>query len=126
MQGAVFKGCFRRLLSRKMDGKAQVQLRGHLSLFCYAYFMSFLDNATLISLIALNIDILLQNKRVWGRKSSKDISLSGLLVRYIAIFILLAKYFSLQDWVLIVGQAIIAVNVTIYLVLVVRFRSAKG
>lgn len=51
--------------------------------------MHYLDFATLFSLLALNLDIALQNRRVYFRKSSKDISVTGLLIRYIAIFVLL-------------------------------------
>lgn len=87
--------------------------------------MNYLDLATIFSLTALNIDIVLQNIRVFRRKSSRDISLMGVIVRYIAIFIILLKYLSLSDWVLCLGQAVIAANVTVYLVLVVRYRHAK-
>lgn len=88
--------------------------------------MYYLDLATLFSLLALNIDIALQNRRVFMRKSSKDISIIGLLVRYMAIFVLLIKYVTLDDIVLIVGQAIIAMNVTLYLVLVYKYRGASA
>lgn len=87
--------------------------------------MSYLDLATAFSLVALNIDIVLQNIRVFRRKSSSDVSLSGLIVRYVAIFVILLKYLSLSDWVLLMGQAVIAANVTVYLVLVVRYRYTK-
>lgn len=87
--------------------------------------MNYLDLATMISLAALNVDIVLQNIRVFRRKSSRDVSLMGVIVRYIAIFVILMKYLSLNDWVLCMGQMVIAANVTVYLVLVVRYRHAK-
>lgn len=88
--------------------------------------MHYLDFATLFSLLALNVDIALQNRRVHGRKSSKDISMTGLLVRYVAIFVLLLKYFTLDDPVLIVGQTLIALNVTVYIVLVYKYRKTRS
>jgi len=87
--------------------------------------MNYLDIATFFSLVALNIDIVLQNLRVFRRKSSKDISIMGVIVRYIAIFVILLKYLSLNDQVLRIGQMVIAANVTVYLVLVIRYRHAK-
>lgn len=88
--------------------------------------MSFLDLATGFSLAALNVDIVLQNIRVFRRKSSRDISLYGVIARYVAIFVILIKYLSLNDWVLYLGQAVIATNVTVYLVLVIRYRHSKA
>lgn len=65
--------------------------------------MNYLNLATTFSLTALNVDIVLQNIRVFRRKSSQDISLPGVIVRYVAIFIILFKYLSLSDWVLCLG-----------------------
>lgn len=88
--------------------------------------MHFVDLAALFSLLALNVDIALQNRRVFLRRSSRDISIIGLLVRYAAIFVLLIKYVTLDDAILIAGQAIIALNVTLYVVLVHKYRNASA
>lgn len=88
--------------------------------------MHFVDLAALFSLLALNVDIALQNRRVFLRRSSRDISIIGLLVRYAAIFVLLIKYVTLDDTILIAGQAIIALNVTLYVVLVHKYRNASA
>lgn len=88
--------------------------------------MHFVDLAALFSLLALNVDIALQKRRVFLRRSSRDISIIGLLVRYAAIFVLLIKYVTLDDTILIAGQAIIALNVTLYVVLVHKYRNASA
>jgi len=87
--------------------------------------MNILDSLTTISLIAINIDVLLQNIKVYKRKSSLDVSLLGTFIRYTAIIILLAKYLALQDGVLVVGQLVILVNVGVYTALVFRYRKGN-
>ncbi len=79
--------------------------------------MSTLDWLTLASYIALNVDIVLQIKRIYRTKSSKDLSLAGMLIRYVAILVILIKFMSLSDLPLIVGQGIIAFTFTVYFVL---------
>jgi uncharacterized protein with PQ loop repeat len=89
--------------------------------------MSPLDIATLLSYIALNIDILLQIARIYRTKSSKDLSLVGMSIRYAAILIILIKFISLSDLPLIIGQGLIAVTFTLYFVLsVVYFFRARS
>jgi len=87
--------------------------------------MNLLDSLTFLSLVAINIDVLLQNIRVFRRKSSLDISLLGTLIRYGAIIVLLAKYLTLQDAVLILGQVVVLVNVGVYTALVVKYRKGN-
>lgn len=87
--------------------------------------MNTVDSLTIVSLVAINIDILLQNIRVFQRKSSLDISLLGTTIRYLAIIILLAKYLTIHDTVLIIGQTVILVNVGAYTYLVVRYRKGR-
>lgn len=83
--------------------------------------MSILDVLTLLSYVALNIDIVLQIKRIYRTKSSEDLSLLGMTIRYAAIVILLVKFVSLSDLPLMIGQGIIAVTFTIYFVLAVFY-----
>lgn len=83
--------------------------------------MGILDFLTLLSYIALNVDVVLQIKRIRETKSSHDLSLLGLAVRYIAIFIILIKFVSLDDLPLIIGQGLITITFTIYLVLAVMY-----
>ena len=83
--------------------------------------MTLLDLLTLLSYIALNVDILLQIKRIFGTKSSRDLSLVGLSIRYAAILIILIKFISISDLPLIIGQGLIALTFTTYLALAVYF-----
>jgi len=91
--------------------------------------MSALDWLTLISYVALNIDVILQIKRIYETKSSRDLSLFGMTIRYIAIIIILIKFVSLKDTSLILGQGLIAVTFSIYFILAVsyfRYRKKKS
>jgi len=87
--------------------------------------MNLLDLITLLSFVGLTIDILLQAHKVRQMKSSEDISLLGLSVRFIAIFIILYKLIIVGDFALIVGQAMIAIVFTSYLVLVISYLPTK-
>lgn len=83
--------------------------------------MSFLDWITLLSYIALNADILFQIRRIYQTKSSKDLSLVGMTIRYIAILIIFIKFINLSDTALIIGQGLIAITFTVYFVLAVAY-----
>ena len=83
--------------------------------------MNLLDILTVLSYIALNVDILLQVKRIHETKSSEDLSLTGLVVRYVAILIIMLKFLSLEDLPLILGQGLIVITFTIYLALAVSY-----
>lgn len=83
--------------------------------------MTLLDLLTLLSYIALNVDILLQIKRIYHTKSSRDLSLFGLSIRYAAILIILIKFISLSDLPLIIGQGLIALTFTTYFALAVYY-----
>ena len=83
--------------------------------------MNLLDFLTLLSFIGLNIDVLLQAHKIHQVKSSEDISISGLMVRFVAIFVILYKMLCVGDLALIVGQALLAITFTSYMVLVVSY-----
>jgi uncharacterized protein with PQ loop repeat len=83
--------------------------------------MHILDVLTILSYLALNIDIILQIKRIYKTKSSEDLSLSGMTIRYVAILVILIKFVSLSDMPLMIGQGIIAVTFTIYFVLAMLY-----
>jgi len=83
--------------------------------------MSLLDVLTLLSFIGLNVDILFQTRRVYKTKSSKDLSLIGLSVRYLAIIVILIKYVNVGDTTLLIGQSLILLTFTIYFMLVVSY-----
>jgi len=83
--------------------------------------MNLLDSLTLISYIALNIDLVLQIRRIYKTKSSDDISLTGIASRYVAIIIILIKFISLESVPLVVGQGLVAVTFTVYFIMAVTY-----
>jgi uncharacterized protein with PQ loop repeat len=83
--------------------------------------MTLLDLLTLLSYIALNVDILFQIRRIYKTKSSRDLSLFGMSIRYAAILIILIKFISISDLPLIIGQGLIALTFTTYLALAVYY-----
>lgn len=88
--------------------------------------MKILDSLTLISYVALNIDVVLQIKRIHKTRSSKDLSLLGMTIRGIAIGIILIKFISLKSTPLIIGQGLIALTFAIYYILAFSyFRNRK-
>ncbi len=83
--------------------------------------MAILDLFTILSYIGLNIDIIFQIRRIYTTKSSRDISLVGLSVRYVAILIILIKFVSISDIALVIGQALILVTFTSYFALAIFY-----
>ena len=83
--------------------------------------MNFLDWLTLLSYIGLNTDILFQIRRIYQTKSSRDLSLLGMSIRYAVGIIILIKFVSLKDTPLIIGQGMIAITFTIYFVLAIIY-----
>ncbi len=76
--------------------------------------MDTLDILTVLSYIGLNVDIIFQIRRIYSTKSSRDLSLLGLSVRYTAILIILYKFISISDMALIIGQVLIVLTFTLY------------
>ena len=88
--------------------------------------MTLLDLLTLLSYIALNVDILFQIKQIYRTKSSRDLSLAGMSIRYAAILIILIKFVTISDVPLIIGQGLIVLTFTTYLVLALYYRHARA
>lgn len=84
--------------------------------------MSLLDLLTVVSYLALNADMVLQIRRIRETKSSQDLSLAGMTVRYAAVFVILIKFISLGDTPLLLGQLLIIVIFTIYFYLALLYR----
>jgi uncharacterized protein with PQ loop repeat len=83
--------------------------------------MTLLDLLTLLSYIALNVDILFQIMRIYRTKSSHDLSLTGMSIRYVAILIILIKFISISDVPLIIGQGLIVLTFTTYFALALYY-----
>lgn len=80
--------------------------------------MIFLDVITFISYVALTTDIIFQIYRVQLRGTAGDVSLIGLSIRYVAILVILYKFYTLGEWPLLLGQLLLAAVFTLYLILV--------
>jgi|GEM_PF-1352931 hypothetical protein len=87
--------------------------------------MDLLNSITLLSYLALTADILFQIKHLRHTKSSRDISLSGVFIRYLAILIIFYKFFTLDEGVLLVGQGLLAIVFTLYLFLALCYHGEK-
>ena len=85
--------------------------------------MNLLDFLTLLSYVGLNLDVILEIRRIRRTRSSRDLSLLGMSIRYIAILIILIKFMSISDLPLVIGQALIAITFGVYFLLaLVYFR----
>jgi hypothetical protein len=80
-----------------------------------------LNLLTLFSYIALNVDIVFQIRRIHSTKSSRDLSLVGMGVRYAAIFVIFIKFFSISEFPLIIGQGLIVITYTTYFALAIYY-----
>jgi hypothetical protein len=87
--------------------------------------MDSLDIFTIISYVGLNVDLVFQIRRIYKNKSSKDISLVGLSVRYVAILVILVKFISISDEALIIGQGLILITFTCYFFLALYYLLKK-
>jgi len=83
--------------------------------------MAFLDIITFASYVALTTDILFQIHRVYINKSSHDVSIVGLGIRYAAILIILYKFWTVGDLPLILGQILVALTFSLYLCLAILY-----
>ncbi len=88
-------------------------------------YMDFIDLLTLISYAALNVDLIFQIRRLKKTHSSEDISITGLVVRYLAILVILYKFIRLGDVALTIGQLLILLTVSVYFYFVLRYRGVK-
>jgi len=77
---------------------------------------------TLVAYAAFTIDILLQIRHIVKRKSSKDLSIKGCLIRLVAGLMFLIKMISTKDAILIIGQGVFSAVYTVYVLLLIRYR----
>lgn len=87
--------------------------------------MDTLDIITLLSFFALTADILFQIRNIYTRHSSDDISLTGISIRYVAILVIFYKFYTLSEWPLLIGQGMLAIVFTLYLVLAFHYHRHK-
>ena len=87
--------------------------------------MIIIDFFTFISYLALNIDIVFQIRRIKKTKSSHDLSLLGLSIRYLAILIIMLKFVTLHDISLVLGQGLIVITFSAYFYLAFFYSRKK-
>lgn len=87
--------------------------------------MELLDFITLLSFFALTADILFQIRNIYTRHSSGDISLIGISIRYVAILIIFYKFYTLAEWPLMIGQGMLAIVFSLYLILAFHYHRHK-
>ena len=88
--------------------------------------MTPLDLLTLLSYIALNVDIVFQIKRIYQTKSSRDLSLTGMSIRYAAILIIMIKFINISDVPLIIGQGLIVLTFSTYFALALYYLAKRN
>lgn len=77
---------------------------------------------TVISYILFTFDIIMQIVQVYKRKSSLDISIKWLIIRVVAWFLIISKFFLVWDIYLIFWQAIFMTVLAIYIFIVIYYR----
>lgn len=87
--------------------------------------MGAIDTLIIFSFIALNLDVLLQNIRVYKMHDSADVSRTGVILRLFAVSVLSFKFYMLDERLLFFGQSLLTVNVLVYLLLVIRYHFRK-
>ena len=78
---------------------------------------------TLAAFAAISMDLILQIRKVWMRRHSADISLTGECTRLVALLIMQVKFRFVGDPFLIYGQLSTVTLVTIYIVLIMKYRN---
>ena len=84
--------------------------------------MNWLDWLTLISYIALNVEICMQAWHIYRTKSSHDLSIPGMVIRFMAIAIILVKFATIGDLPILIGQAVIVLTFGTYFALAIHYR----
>jgi hypothetical protein len=70
----------------------------------------------------LSVDIAFQISRIYHRKSSKDVSITGSSIRLIAAAVLLAKFVATEDVFLMVGQSSFVAIFSLYFIMLIFYR----
>jgi len=81
-----------------------------------------IDYALIVAFIALTADIIIQILHITKRKSSKDISIKGCIIRSFGALVLLIKFFLLSDLYLVIGQTIFLLAYITYFSLIIYYR----
>ncbi|MFA6521131.1 MAG: hypothetical protein WCT53_01975 [Candidatus Gracilibacteria bacterium] len=81
-----------------------------------------INYSLIVAYIGFTSDLIIQTIHVIRRKSSRDISIKGFLVRIFSSSILLVKYVAIYDLFLLIGQAVFIFVLLFYFVVVLMYR----
>jgi len=81
-----------------------------------------INYSLVVAYIGFTSDLIIQTIHVLRRKSSRDISIKGFLVRIFSSSTLLIKYVAIYDLFLLIGQAVFIFVLLIYFVVVLVYR----
>ena len=81
-----------------------------------------IDYALIVAFIALTTDVIIQILHIIKRKSSRDISIKGCIIRSFGALVLLIKFFLLSDVYLVIGQTIFLSVYLTYFLLIIYYR----
>lgn len=84
--------------------------------------MTVIDYLTLVAYAALNIDVIAQTIHIFRRRSSLDISIYGVLLRFVAIAIIWLKLNQLGDIPVLIGHSFILITFVVYFITIIYFR----
>lgn len=80
----------------------------------------FINYATLAALLALTMGIVLQIRKVVIRGNADTISVTEILLRFLASSMLVVKFIAVADLYLMLGQGIFTSSYLVYVILVLH------
>lgn len=84
--------------------------------------MWILDYAVLLAFSSFIVESLFQIRHTLKRKSSADISITGVTIRFLAGIIFVVKYLVIKDLFLLIGQVVFSSVFLVLLILVIIYR----
>lgn len=84
--------------------------------------MWILDYAVLLAFSSFIIELLFQIRHTLNRKSSIDISITSVIIRFLAGIVLLIRYLVIKDTFLIIGQITFSSIFLILILLILFYR----
>jgi hypothetical protein len=91
-------------------------------MYAYPVLETIINYSLIVAYIGFTSDLIIQTIHVIRRKSSRDISIKGFLVRIFSSSILLVKYVAIYDLFLLIGQAVFIFVLLFYFVVVLMYR----
>ncbi len=87
--------------------------------------MPFWEALTLVAYIVMVFGVYAQIKRVFTRKSAMDIALTEVGARWLAMIILIIKFWTMpnQEWVA-AGHTVLTTSFTVYACFAIKYRLA--